>query len=336
MSNPINERTFEKAAADLKKLLFSVKLGDVKVQLSGESTIDAKHFKAVVRTDDHSVFSVVTDNYNLITNQQALEWGKEAFHKLFPQIDVKEIKPYRIHSPSTQSFCHIQLIHHKVNFQVFDQDLWLPFIQISNSYNRTYALSFELGFVRKLCNNGVIFKKNTVEIRAVHTRTADFEMKMNVGIEELRKMQDEFVVSMKNLRRFYVDPRYIVPLVCKILKFDFNLQNKDKTEQTLLDDTNYEEPNEDRRQLDELEQVVKRLAARYFSDMGHNAYAVFNIVTDLISNEHENIKKFRQFTLHSTTYYYKPMEWLMDFVDKIEKPDFDMEQYLKDYLKYAA
>jgi hypothetical protein len=50
----------------------------------------------------------------------------------------------------------------------------------------------------------------------------------------------------------------------------------------------------------------------------------------------KNIKKFRQFTLHSTTYYHKPMEWLMDFVDKIEKPDFDMEQYLKDYLKYAA
>jgi hypothetical protein len=68
-------------------------------------------------------------------------------------------------------------------------------------------------------------------------------------------------------------------------------KTKIKTEQTLLYDANYEEPNEDRRQLDELEQVVKRLAARYFGDMGHNAYAVFNIVTDLISNEHEKYKK---------------------------------------------
>ncbi len=251
-------------------------------------------------------------------------------------MNSNEIRPFHLLYPTTYSYCHIQLIHERANFEVFEQDVWLPFLQISNSYNRTFALSYELGFVRKMCMNGVIFKKNTVEIKAVHNKSENLDWKMNVGIEELKKMELEFVGYMKNLQRFYISPKHIVPLICKILNFEFELGDGLKKDAFNINRDKAKQIEKDRADFNELKSVIHNLSETYFNEMGHNAYAAFNIVTDLISNEHKNVSKFNKFALHSTSYYYKPTEWLFDFIKKIEKTDFDIHEYLNDYLKYAA
>lgn len=336
MKNQITKETFEKAEQELQDLLFPVEIGDVQVKLPDNRSINADHFKGIVRTDNDKIFSIVTNNYKLITNLEALNTGIDIFNQLFRGLNANEIRPFHLLYPSTYSYCHIQLIHEKVNFQVFEQDTWLPFLQISNSYNRTFALSYELGFVRRLCMNGVIFKKNTVEIKAVHNKSENLTWKLNVGIGELKKMEMEFIAYMKNLQRFYISPKHIVPLICKILNFEFELGDSLQKEIFNINRAKEMQIEKDRAELTELKSVIHRLSETYFNEMGHNAYAAFNIVTDLISNEHKSVSKFNKFALHSTSYYYKPTEWLFDFVHKIEKPDFDIQEYLKDYLKYAA
>lgn len=336
MQNTITEDTFKKAEKELQDLLFPVGLGKVEIHFPNKNAINADFFKGVVRTDNDHVFSIVTDNYKLITNKEALDLGKDIFVKLFGKLEPDEIKPYHLLYPKTYSYCHIQLVHEKVNFQVFEQDIWLPFIQISNSYNRTFALSYELGFVRKLCKNGVIYKKNTVEIKALHNKSENLDWKLIIGLEELKKMELEFVAYMKNLKRFYIDPKYIVPLICKVLNFDFELREDLNLAISEDNDKKRKKIESDKKELDELKTAIKNLSEKYFNEMGHNAYAAFNILTDLISNQSNNVKKFKQFTLHSTSYYYKPTEWLFDFINKIEKSDFEIKEYLKEYLKYAA
>ncbi len=331
MKNQITESTFAKAKEEMEKLLFPVEFGEVFVINNTGKTIPAPHFKGVLafkQADHPEIMSVVTDNYDLISNKKAIETGKKIFSQLFEGVNAEDILPYKVIYPKTLSYCHIQLVDKNVNFEVWEQETWMPFIQLTNSYNRTFALTYELGFVRELCNNGVIFRKKTVELKSVHNRGAELEWKLNIGLPELKKLQTEFIAYMKNLKRFYFAPRYILPLVCKVLGFDFHLDNG----QGSLSSNNTKELG----QFEELKGVVESVSGKYFNEIGHNAYAAFNVITHIISNEHHKISKFKNFSLHSTSYYYKPTEWIHDFIEKIDKPEFDIEKYLKDYLKYAS
>ncbi len=333
MHNPLSDKTFIEAENKLNELMFPVTLGDVEVQISDEK-VKAKGFKGVVRTDTNQVFSVVSDKYKLVTNLEALEIGRNIFKEMFDAVNIDEIRPYRVIYPKTRSYCHIQLVHEQTNFSVFDQDVWLPFIQVSNSYNKTFALSYELGFVKRLCKNGLIFNKNTVEIKAIHKRNDDIEWKLKLGLNELKKNEMEFIKSMQNIRRYHVDPKHIIPLICKVFDFRFMLDiDKEKGK---ISENEVKRIKKDRKEFMELQTVVYGLSDKYFNEIGHNAYAVFSIITDLISNHARSVKKFRKYTLLSPAYFYKPTEWVNVFIKEIEKPGFNMVDYLKDYTSCAA
>ncbi|MCF8347950.1 MAG: hypothetical protein K9G61_03980 [Bacteroidales bacterium] len=332
MTNRITEQTFEKAGKELEKLLFPVELGEVFVKTPFyPEGFQSSYFNAVVAHLPNQlpkIFSVVTDNYRLVSNEEAIYIGKEIYRELFNQVNPSEIKPFKVIYPNTLSYCHIQLVHQKVNFEVWEQETWMPFIQVTNSYNRTFALTFELGFVRSLNSSGVIFRKKTANLKSSHNKTNVLKWMLNISSKELNTLQMEFVAYMKNLKRFYVDPTYIMPLVCKAFGFHF------KEDKRLFVEIHSENENLD--QLEELRTVVDRLANHYFAELGHNAYAAFNVLADLISNESDRVSKFNNFSLHSSSYYYKPTEWLYDFMDRIQRTDFNMEEYLREYLKYGG
>jgi len=332
MTNRITEQTFEKAGKELEKLLFPVELGAVFVEAPYyPEQIPARYFKAVVAYKPDrlpEIFSVVTDNYRLVSNEEAIHIGKEIYRELFNQVNTEEILPFKVIYPSTQSYCHIQLVHRKVNFELWEQETWMPFIQVTNSYNRTFALTFELGFVRSLNSSGVIVRKKTANLKSSHNKANVLKWILNTSSTELSTLQMEFVAYMKNLKRFYFDPKYILPLVCKTFSFHF------KEDKKLFVEVSSEKEDSD--QLKELKTVVDSLANHYFKEMGHNAYAAFNVLTDLISNESDHVSKFNNFSLHSSSYYYKPIEWLNDFIEQIQRTDFDMEKYLREYLKYGV
>ncbi len=321
MTNRITEQTFEKAGKELKKLMFPVELGAVFVEVPYyPEQIPARYFKAVVAYKPDGppeIFSVVTDNYRLVTNEEAIHIAKEIYRELFNQVNPEEILPFKVIYPSTLSYCHIQLVHQKVNFELWEQETWMPFIQVTNSYNRTFALTFELGFVRSLNSSGVIVRKKTAKLKTSHNKANVLKWILNTSSTELSTLQMEFVAYMKNLKRFYVDPRYIVPLVCKV--FGFHFRSDDKFNR-----------------LTDLQAAVYRSANHYFAELGHNAYAAFNVFTDLLSSDLDQAALFINFSLHSPSYYYKPTEWLYDFIERIQSTDFDMEKYLKEYLKYGG
>lgn len=64
---------------DLNQILFPVKLS----QLYLEKGVAVQRFKALVNSETNHVFTIVSDNYRLITNQEAIELGKQCFKLLF-------------------------------------------------------------------------------------------------------------------------------------------------------------------------------------------------------------------------------------------------------------
>ena len=156
---------------DINSIDFPVRLDSVFIRNSKKRKYkEAIGFKAVTGKTDgrEKIFSLVTDNYSLITNKQALELGRKIFREYFSKESEINLSVFNVTFPETRSFCNIDLMNNLYSFNVWEKEVYIPFMRITNSYNRTKALKFEIGFSRKWCDNGVIFEKETVSLNYIH------------------------------------------------------------------------------------------------------------------------------------------------------------------------
>lgn len=321
MSKPID---FKPATHELDELMFKVEL--VKLSAVGEQqnlfssiqerAIEVPGYFAVLNKDSVKVMSVVSSNYKLITNREALEWGKVAFNMLFPVVNVNDLIPYKVIAPKSMASCHIDLIHKGVRFDVWEQETWLPFLRISNSYNRTQTLSFELGFVRKLCSNGVLFNKKTVKVKYPHNKGQ--EITLNVDVEQLRPLEDKFKLSCSNLKTVYMDPTMMFALVCLVFGLNLEISEGRRERQVEV--------------LERMKESVHRLTQLYFGSLGENAYAALSVLTDIISHQDQH-RSISSFSLNPNSYYYRAADWVIDFAEKSSSHDFSFANYLADTVK---
>jgi hypothetical protein len=148
---------------------------------------------------------------------------------------------------------------------------YVPYVRVTNSYNGTRALRFDVGFCRKLCGNGVIFERETVGFSFLHllrqVPTEEFKFRIKAGqFERLVARFGGFVTAL-----------YAAPA------------NEDWS-RTVIEDVLGVPSAEDARQEQDarlrldLRALVNRseeTLARYRRELGHNAYAVFNTMTEL-------------------------------------------------------
>jgi len=302
----------------LKEILFDVKMQEV---FSGfrypgvnkEIPVRSKNHLAIVNQENGDILSVVGRNYKLIKNIEAIEMGKHIFKEIFPSVKTDELIPYKVVAPASKGSAHIDLISKSVNFDVWQQERWLPFLRVSNSYNRSHALSFEIGFVRKLCSNGVLFNKKTMKIKYHHVKDSQLHIKNDT--EAIKSETKLFAEHCKTLNEIPIPQEKMFPLACKI--FNVNLNPPDR--RNLLRKI---------QQLSTFKETVDKLSTIYAKDLGENAYAVLSIVSDIVS--HQNAQKiFPGFYLNVRTYYALPTDWMNDFVRLNTGGGFEMDEYLK-------
>jgi hypothetical protein len=263
------------------------------------------------------VFSVVTSDYDLVTNEKALELGRLCFKEVFTITDVRKMKSFNVIMPATRSFCHMDFLHDGAEFQPFDKDSWQPYLRITNSYNRMYALNFDLGFCRKICKNGVIFGKKNIVFKFVHTKSSpDPALKFKLRAGELSKMEAEFTEALLNLKRFHVPRKVMWALACKVF------------EQSCPDDAS--------KRLQELWELKQRaiagLTETYFGTLGENGYAALNVLTDFASRPVGMISAEQRIDGLQR----QSGSWMGEFIAAMEHRDFNFETYLGEYAHLVA
>lgn len=311
---------FKKGTSLLSEVFFPIEKtslithNNINKDLNG---IAIENYFAIVNVSNKKILSIVSRNYHVITNQQAYELGKKAFIQLFPSVSSEDLIPFKVIAPTTKSFCHIDLIHKDVNFTVWEQETWFPFIRITNSYNRTFALSFELGFVRKLCSNGVIFDKKTIKVKYNHSR-GSIPVDISADVSQLKKLESEFIEHLLNLKRFHVHRKHSFPIICKALALEWKLNPKSP-----------EYDNQIKR-LKKFKDKSNELTDVYMKSEGENAFAVMNVMTDLISHQdiYSNIPLF---SLRANQYYRRISNWMIEYCIEAEKRNFKIENYIEEY-----
>jgi hypothetical protein len=316
---PIN---FNNPVDRFEDVLFDVELQKlIAVSLSSNSQNsigkEIPQYKLVCKKESGQVISIVSNNYRLIPNKEALKMGTDVFKQLLPFVDEKEFIPFRIVAPKSLASVHIDLIHKDVNFNVWEQETWLPFLRITNSYNRTYALSFEVGFVKKLCSNGVLFNKKTMKLKYTHDKNR--EIRLLSDAQEILKVSNIFESQCHRLRKYSLSRNDMFPLLCRILKINLDVPHKKKILSKAMN-------------LEKLNEIVLKQTAEYENLNGLNAYTAFNVATDIVSHN-DQYKVIPGYYFNVRTFFARPTVWMEDFSERIVQHDFNFEKYLETTMK---
>ncbi|MCL5670048.1 MAG: DUF932 domain-containing protein [Acidobacteria bacterium] len=307
---------------DLAKACFPVGLRDVLQATESGQMLHIPKYKAVANLADNAVFSVVTDNYRLVTNSEAVELGKICFKQLFDTVNLDDMEIFNIIMPKTKSFCHIDIIHKKHVVNIWKEEVWVPYLRITNSYNKMKALRFDLGFCRKLCDNGMIFEKEAVKFKFYHTMDHIApEGEFHIDMHRLKELEKAFVECMHNLKRYYVPEEYLFPLVCKVLELSFN-----------LDSENEQESAREREKFGSVKEAISKLRGQYYGALGPNGYSALNIISDFASRPFAYTKMNNMIDV----YQKRTGGWIDSFLEAIASDDFKFEVYLADYMAFAA
>lgn len=152
--------------------------------------------------------------------------------------------------------------------------MYLPFIRISNSYNRLSAVSYDLGFYRKLCDNGVIFEQNNISLRYNHNREiigiSDFS---GINKSHLDNMINDFREKIHLSADLYIPREYFVALAASVLEKKFKL---DDPNQLIRMDAIFK--------FKEFDNTITSLSDHYAKEFRHTAYTLYNVMTDYASN----------------------------------------------------
>ena len=274
-------------------------------------------FKAVESVNNGYVFSVVAPDYKLVTNEEAIELGKACFRKIFNLVKMSEMQVFNVLMPKTKSYCHIDYIHSETNFSPFKNDQWFPYLRISNSYNRMFALNFDLGFCRWICKNGVIFGKRNIEFKYYHSKKAtDPKVEFNLRAGELAALEARFIASLENLQRYHVPRNVMWALACKVFEQGIPAISTPK-----------------QREIEkEKRSRVLALTNKYFDELGENGYAALNVLTDFATRPVGYISLEGQIDALQR----KAGGWIEEFIEAIQSRDFSFETYLGDYRQMVA
>lgn len=190
----------------------------------------------------------------------------EVMRKVFQTTKAEDMVCLKITMPKTRSFCHIDLIHRSSDFSPWEHDKWTAFLRISNSYNRTRLLRFELGFCRWICMNGMIFGSKSIEFSYAHTRRGMNRVeRFEDNIGDIRRIEATLTESLHQLKRYYVPPYEMLPIVCRA--FDISATSEDLNKPRRVE------------ALALMRDQVRGLTDSYFRALGPHGYAALNVLT---------------------------------------------------------
>lgn len=145
-------------------------------------------------------------------------------------------------------------------------ETFTPFVRITNSYNGSRALRIDVGFLREHCSNGVIFEQEAATLTVPHTRQGIHSLKVAHPFAGMSALREEFRKTLAAVRSVGITPEQGRTLVRQVTGWP-QLPEKpspwENDEQTKLD-----------------ADLDGRLG-RYFDQLGANAYAAFNTMTDI-------------------------------------------------------
>ena len=190
-------------------------------------------------------------------------------------------------------------------------EIFGPFIRVTNSYNAMRALGFDIGFFRKVCQNGMIVPDSIIRLKFNHQRRdMNVPVQFEVAHNKLANFQTDFMESLNALKECNVQRDQFEPLLCAALHLG---PVKSSTARPSGTDA-----------WVQVRAYIDGLNSRYADELGENAYAVFNSITDFASRPPENR------CIHRSRNGFQKLAgtWLSHFKSECAKSGFSVQGHI--------
>lgn len=270
--------------------------------------------KALVNQRTGLVLGVVSRDYRVVTNHEAVNLARDVCEQAFPGLSSVEWEAKRAAAPSTLSYAFIDLMHrtHVLNYwdsEIKRDDPFTPFLRVTNSFNGARALRFDIGFMRKHCSNGVIFEEEVATIKASHSKEALAQLKIEITSHSLPQMWDEFSKFLSSVRSISMDNDQSTLALKTVLH---------------LPDPKPEDKPSRVEGLNALSQDFFSRLEGYRQELGSNAYAVFNTLTDIAARPPEST----HFQKNRDTIEKRSGRWLKELARQSRIAGFDLNAWI--------
>jgi hypothetical protein len=308
---------------NLDDLLFPVEEYPVFASVRDSSTKNESRLlvpgkKAIVNMANLRVLGIVGRDYRLVTNREALDMAIRCSYEVFPETKPREWAVKAVDAPFSAGYCYFDLLHNStsLDFQFVSPaqrpEAFGPFIRVTNSYNTLRALDFNIGFYRKVCLNGLILPDSIVRITFMHSRREIGKaVQFKIDHERLAKLRisfDEFLCALRD---------------CAVPRKDF-----DGLVRSVLLLHAPQPTNKDIGSGKDWQDLIANLDKMYDSyagELGENAYAAFNVITDFASHPPSNrcVRRERHGLQRLAG------TWISSFSRECREPNFSLTKYLE-------
>jgi hypothetical protein len=271
------------------------------------------HKKALIAADTGDIVGIVGAGYQIFTNQQAVTLCHKFCLEAFSDTTPAEWTFVEGHGPGTRSWAAMD-IHHRAHAMNLmgnggPSETFTPFVRITNSYNGTRALRIDVGFLRKHCSNGVIFEQEAATLTVPHTRQGIHSLKVARPFSGMSDLREEFKKTLAAVRSVGITQEEGRKLVRQVTGWPQLPEKPSPWE------------NDEQAKLDA--DLESRLSS-YFEEIGENAYAAFNTMTDIASRPPQS-PRFRR---DRPTLERRAGAWLRDFNVSAARPGFSIAGHL--------
>jgi hypothetical protein len=270
--------------------------------------------KALIHQGTGLVLGVVSRDYRVVTNQEAVNLAQEVCEKAFPGLSSVEWQAKRAAAPRTLSYAFIDLLHrtHVLNYWdsvIKKDDPFTPFLRVTNSFNGARALRFDIGFMRAHCANGVIFEEAVATIKASHSKEALEQLKIEITSRSLPQMWGDFSKFLTSVRSISMTTEQSTQTINTVLNFSGPKPDDKPARKEGLTALGLEFAN--------------RLAG-YQQELGSNAYAVFNTLTDIAARPPDS----SYFQTGRDTIEKRSGRWLKELASQSQTTGFDLNAWI--------
>ena len=306
-----------KREISVQDLLFDVDQVPVEAVIASDQSIRRIAIpgkKALVNKQTGHVLGVVSRDYRVVTNQEAVNMARDVCGHAFPGLSTVEWEAKRAAAPRTLSYAFIDLVHRTHVLNYYDigagkNDPFTPFLRVTNSFNGARALRFDIGFMRKHCSNGVIFEEEVATIKASHSTEALAKLKIEITSRSLPQMWSDFSKFLTSVRSIGMDTDQSTLALNAVLRLA----------PAKADDKPVRK--------DGLKVLSEDFSSRleiYQKELGPNAYAVFNTLTDIAARPPESA----YFQKDRDTIEKRSGRWLKKLACAIQTTDFDLNRWI--------
>lgn len=274
-------------------------------------------YKAIVERNTGRPLSVVSNKYQLVTNREAFEIADNVVSAIFEGKSLNDFICYNVLMPQSKGSCRIDMIIPNNYNKLFgdETESYTPFVRISNSYNRTATLRYEIGFCRWICLNGVIFGEMGINFSVAHTNSITNKeidrliVSAHNRIGTIGSLWAAFEQKMDVLKSIEIPASLALAIYCKA--FDVMVE---KEKLTLAQ----------KEGLSLRAEQITKARDDYFKELGNNAYAMMNVMTDYAS--------FPKWTKHPANfidgYQRRVGKWVDSFIEEQKKSGFSLNGYI--------